>query len=384
MKIKLLVGGWMLVSVFATAQDDKNLVKNPGFETTTGKLKKGKQIAMAKDWDSPTGLAADLYSKTLKEGEAAAPLNPKGKEQPMDGNNYAGVVMFSYQDKEPRTYIRTELLGPLKAGMEYCVRFNVSLSDNSKYAVNNISAIVSKKDYTDEEKRSILEDEGQIHHSKNKIFNATYGWETVCGVYKAKGGEKYMLIGNFSPTKDTKSEKMMKPKGSNAAQLPVAYYYIDEVTVFALDSIEECQCELQAEDKVEVVYNEAYASNKDFTLEEKIEHEHVYFDHLSDKVTDDGIKAINAIVTLLNENADLVIEMHAHSDKGEVKIAEKDELKKDLAKRRADAVKALFDKAGISSGRLHVIIEDDKKPLSEGDTDVDKAKNRCIDFKARK
>ncbi|MFZ5554503.1 MAG: OmpA family protein [Bacteroidota bacterium] len=384
MKIKLLVAGWMLVSVFATAQDDKNLVKNPGFETTTGKLKKGKQISLAKDWVSPTGLGADLYSTTLKEGEAAAPLNPKGKEQPMDGNNYAGVVMFSYQDKEPRTYIRTELLGPLKAGMEYCVRFNVSLSDNSKYAVNNISAIVSKKDYTTEEKKSILEEEGQIHHSKNKVFNATYGWETVCGVYKAKGGEKYLLIGNFSPTKDTKNEKMLKPKGSNAAQLPIAYYYVDEVAVFALDSIEECMCEEKRGDEVEVVYNESYASNKEFTLEEKVEHEHVYFDHLSAKVSEDGLKAINTLVTLLNENPSLVIEAHAHSEKSEVKAAEKDELQKDLAKRRSDAVKDLFTKAGISAGRIQFIIEDDKKPIGEGDTDVDKAKNRCIDFKVRK
>src|SRR5688500_17631059 len=106
------------VSVANAQAEDKNLVKNPGFENTQGKLKKDKSIAVAKEWTSPTAIAADLYSNTSKEILSSATGNPYGSEEPMAGSNFAGVVMYSFQDKSPRTYISTELMGPLKKGMK--------------------------------------------------------------------------------------------------------------------------------------------------------------------------------------------------------------------------------------------------------------------------
>ena len=373
------------LSVSVNAQyEDNNLVKNSGFEAMKGKLKKSKQIDVASDWISPTGLKADLYSTTIKEGEASTTGNSYGKEEPTEGENYAGVVMYSYGDKQPRTYIQTELIGPLKAGMEYCVRFDVSLSDNSKYAVNNIGANLSKRALATEEKKSLLI-ETHVMNSKNKIFNATYGWETVCGVYKAEGGEQYLTIGNFSATKDTRQEKVLKQKGNNAMQVPVAYYFIDNVMVFPLDSIQECMCERgQTAEKPQVIYDEGFASNKEFTLEEKIAHEKIYFDKLSDAIGDINIDAINAIVSLMTENPDIILEVHAYSDQTEVAAGDKDEKHKELAKRRGEAVMNQLEKAGIGRGRMVLIVEDDKNPASEGTSEIDKAKNRRVEFRLRK
>lgn len=383
MKVKIVLSAMLLSSLVSNAQDDKNLVKNPSFEAMTGKLKKAHQINLANHWVSPTGLNADLYSKTLKEGEAAAPDNLYGRETPADGNNYAGIVAFSYGDKTPRTYIMTELLGPMKAGLKYCVRFDVSLADNSKYAVNNIGAHVSKKAFSFEEKKSILS-ETHIKHSKNKIFNATFGWETVCNVITAEGGEKYVTIGNFSPTKETKNEKTIKPKGSNAKQYAEAYYYIDNVSVFLLDSIEECQCEEKAKiEEAHVIVDEGYATNKKFTLAEKIEHEKVYFDYLNTTINQLGLTSINHIVDILNNNPDAVIEVHAHSDAAEVAQSAKNEEAKDLAKRRGEAVIKQLTLAGISENRLMLIIDDDKSPQGTGEAEVEKARNRRVEFVLR-
>ena len=56
-----------LIAMFAinvVAQDDDNLVTNPSFESTgKGKLKKLKQITVAENWESPTGLNADYLIK---------------------------------------------------------------------------------------------------------------------------------------------------------------------------------------------------------------------------------------------------------------------------------------------------------------------------------
>jgi OmpA-OmpF porin, OOP family len=384
MKSTLLFSAMLLLGMSANAQvEDKNLVKNGSFEATSGKLKKLKQINVASDWISPTGLNADLYSTSNKEGETSI-NNPKGTEQPAEGKNYAGIVAFSFGDKEPRTYIQTELIGPLKAGMKYCVRFDLSLSDNSKYAVNNIGANVSKRAINAEDPKTLLL-ETSVKHSKNKIFNATYGWETVCGVFEATGGEKFLTIGNFSATKETKNEKVVKPKGSTGQQLAVAYYYIDNVMVFPLDSIQECQCEKGAGvEAPKVIYDEGYTSNKEFTLEEKIAHEKIYFDQLSTTVGDINLAAINSIVKILTENPDVVIEIHAYADKTEVDAAKNNESAKDLAKKRGEAVMKQLEKAGISPGRMVLIVENEKNPASTGTTETDKAKNRRVEFQLRK
>ena len=83
-------------------QDDNNLVLNSSFESIEGKLKKLSQINFASDWQSPTALKADLFSKSIK-GDISVPENIYGKEYPKDGDNYAGILTFSYNNKKPRT-----------------------------------------------------------------------------------------------------------------------------------------------------------------------------------------------------------------------------------------------------------------------------------------
>ena len=58
----------ILSTVFKlSAQDENNLVLNPSFESVDGKLKKLTQIYLANDWDSPTALKADLFSRTVRQ-----------------------------------------------------------------------------------------------------------------------------------------------------------------------------------------------------------------------------------------------------------------------------------------------------------------------------
>lgn len=389
MKKQLILIALITGVISVKAQEDKNLVKNPGFEYMNGnaKLKKIKQIEAARDWKSPTGESADLFSASAKEPVISIPDNYMGHEKTQEGKNYAGIVAYSFGDKQPRTYLQTELLAPLKSGVKYCVQFTVSLAELSKYSCNNIGAHLSKRDYNTEEKKSLLI-ETHIKNSQNKIFNGTYNFETVCGIYTAQGGEKFLTIGNFSPTKETKTDKVDKPKNMKGTQVPIAYYYIDEVSVFQLDSIEECQCEKSSKlEKPEVVYNEQYASNKEFTVEEKVEQQStVYFENFSAELNANGIKNLNILIDVLNANPDMAIEINAHSEKSELKVLEKnpdDARAKNLAQRRAETVKKHLIKGGIAEGRLYIKVHDDSKPLSTEDTELAKAKNRRVEFKIK-
>ena len=127
-----------------SAQDMNNLVENPSFEQTEGRIKRNGAIAVAVGWMSPTKASADLFAAKVKEGYST-PNNNLGMEEPQDGENYAGIRAFSYNDKEARNYISSKLKMTMKKGQKYCVKFYVNLAEASKYASNNIGVSFSKK-----------------------------------------------------------------------------------------------------------------------------------------------------------------------------------------------------------------------------------------------
>ena len=128
--------------------------------------------------------------------------NIYGKEDPKHGQNYAGIVGYSYNDKVPRSYLTTTLSKPLVKGLKYCFSMHINLAEASKYASNQIGAHFSKKGLESEDKKALI-NASHILHSQKKIVNAMYGWEKICGTYIAEGGEKYITIGNFSTNEST-------------------------------------------------------------------------------------------------------------------------------------------------------------------------------------
>ena len=188
--------GLGFISNQSIAQQTENLVENGSFEQTDGKVKKLGSIESALGWVSPTGVRADLFTPSGVP-EINVPINAFGKEEAKEGANYAGIYAYSFGDKAPRSYIMTKLSTPLKKGLKYCVKFNVSLAEASKYASNQMGAVLSSKPVTTDSKTAIIE-KASVLHSDNKVFNAMYNWETVCAEFVATGGEKFITIGNFS------------------------------------------------------------------------------------------------------------------------------------------------------------------------------------------
>ena len=129
----------------------------------------------------------------------------------------------------------------------------MSLSEASKFASNQIGINFSSKPYGTDSKTAIIE-KTHILDAKNKIFNAMYNWEEVCGVYIAEGGEKFLNIGNFTSNENTKSEKNKKDPKMKTAQISAAYYYIDDVSVIMLSEDTKCNC-VNSSQNDETVYS---------------------------------------------------------------------------------------------------------------------------------
>ena len=141
MKIRLIV---LAIATSVGYLNAQNMVENGDFENFTKKPKTKGMISMAEHWYSPTNAQADLLVPAAKSEDIRVPKNQFGDEKPRKGKNYAGVMMYSYREKLPRTYISTTLTNPMTKGKWYCIRFHVSLGDLAKYAVNNIGIYVSE------------------------------------------------------------------------------------------------------------------------------------------------------------------------------------------------------------------------------------------------
>jgi outer membrane protein OmpA-like peptidoglycan-associated protein len=388
---RLLVAAIVLcVCAPSMAQDDKNLVTNPSFESIKGKLKKQKQISVATDWESPTGLAADLFSTNVKD-LVGAPKNIYGNENPLEGDYYAGIVAFSYNNKEPRTYLQTELLGALKKGTQYCVKFNVALADKSKYSSNNLGAYVTQKRFEVEGKQDIIFDEDKEKkkinlHPENNTFDARYGWETVCNVFTAEGKERFLLIGNFYNSKDTKFKKLKKPVGLIGQQIPVAYYYIDQVEIFVLDSIEECDCiKSKVGNDNRVLYHKQVTAEGGMTTEQQIKYSTIYFDWIKPKIDVSMSPDLDHLAELLLDSTGMNIKLTIVGNIGE---EEWDEMQNNdyllnLDLKRAEAVKAYLVEKGVAEDRLFCEAKGKTNLANEGLEEMHKAQNRRVDLKIR-
>ncbi len=388
MKNIAILGALMLTGIASFSQDDKNLVQNPSFEAEKGKLKKLNQINVAVEWNSPTGLRADLFASD-KDSPCSAPENVYGKESPYDGSRYAGIVMYSYNNKAPRTYLQTKLIAPLRKDVEYCVKFYVSLADLSKYAVNNFGMYFSKDGLEVEGKADIIFDKAKDKEAialnqDNKIYNARYNWEPVCMTYKASGKEEYLTIGNFYNNKETKYEKLKKLTNFRGTQIPTAYYYLDQVEVFIMEDPAECACNQVQNEAVEsVVYHKESASEDGFTIEEQVKLATVYFDIKKSKLESNMQKDMDVLAGSLKANPEYKIVLHGHLDAEEGSALRKDPENIDvmgLDLKRAEVVRDYLIAKGVDASRISVKSYKDKEQKAIGSTTLDHAKNRRVEF----
>ncbi len=380
-----------MMSVLAFGQSEgQNLVPNGSFEQVGKKPKKLGSIENATGWVSPTGVRADLFSGS-KVPDIAVPENVYGKESALDGSNYAGIVGFSYGNKLPRSYVMARLEAPMKKGMRYCVKFNVSLAEASKYASNNIGAKLSKKPFGTDSKVSIIEEPSLLHfNNDHKIMSARYNWTEVCGLYQAEGGEKYITLGNFLSDEETKSTRMKKDPKVKVTQTIAAYYYLDNISVVLLGDDESCSCQADdgSNEYSKTIYQRVFKVDEDMTAEEKIELHQVFFAFGKRKITEQGKASLDLIAAELTANPDYKLEIAGHTNAMEDSVGAENDYFADMDNKRIGAVMEYLKGKGIDEGRMIVSRKGHSIPNeeSEGEEDEDlrMAKDRRVTFKVRK
>ena len=367
----------------------QNLVPNASFEQVAEDTKEkdiktfGLVNAVTLEWSGATDVSPDLFMVRDKESKVTAPCNDYGFQEPQDGDFYAGFRAYSKSPKLKRSYLQVQLTEKLEENQMYCVSFDISLADMSRYAVPDIGAILSDRKIERGGDAPIIQ-QPDVQHKSNKTMIYMDGWETVCGTFTGGGEEEYLIIGCFGGDASIDEEKVKRPTGKDCytgkAQQPQAYYYVENVKVEAITALSECKCGAADERDMDLVYGSSSNLPDDATAKQRIEDAAIYYAFLKRMPTTAGKNTISSLVTLLNENPSMNLEILGHCDDDEFNEGKINVRYKDIGKKRAGQVKRLIEAAGIAPDRITVSGRENTDPASTRDSEIARAQNRRVTF----
>jgi gliding motility-associated-like protein len=229
---------------FWVSNAQPNLVPNYSFEQ---KLKCVNNVSeftgYTADWSGQGsrggGGLSWMTAQCLSSGMAGVPDNELGHQNARSGNSYAAVLTFlSYYNGnwdyyDFRDYPQVNLTNTLVAGEKYCVIFYVSLGDTMKYACSDIGAYFSDSalySSTYCQVKSYITPQVANDPISNPLTNKV-NWTKVSGTFIAKGGEKYIVIGNFKDDAYSAVDSVGSRASNSMSDAMGAIYYLDDVSV---------------------------------------------------------------------------------------------------------------------------------------------------------
>jgi OOP family OmpA-OmpF porin len=353
----------VFITNFATAQ---NLVPNPGFENfihCPGSYSQASREFRVPDWTS-ANLGTPDYFNACSRGEADVPNNWAGTSDAYEGLGFAGIFLMVNNGLQYQEYLQSKLVGPLLKDSVYHLEFHYKLSSYSRFSINRIgllltdSMIVSKAD-------KYLNLKPTLDICKDSALTTETGlWEKASMTYKAKGGERYVTIGNFYSNDQTKQYKIkFRPVGNEMLEIG-SYYYVDAVKVipkYILDQQEQLVPEFSIP---------TAKTNTNYVLL------NIQFQLDSYKLIPPSFEELDALATYLHTNLKYKIQLFGHTDD---QGADNYNLK--LSENRAATVASYLVQAGIDKSRIEKFGFGERQPLMASTSDQARATNRRVEIR---
>lgn len=362
---KLLLLFYLFIGFHSSSQ---NLVLNPSFENfSTCPFIRGAFHLNVTNWLVPNNSTVDYFNSCSPKLNFS---NMFGEQSPKTGQGYVGF--FTYSSKNYREYLMGQTNSSLVRGKKYKVSFYVSLSDKSLYSITQIGVLFSKIKETNINNSKVINAEKIAKKSSNlnyikikdkaSLSNKTE-WSKIEFVYEAKGFERFFTIGNFENNKNTELEKF-----DGSKTLKYAYYYIDEVSIEALEK-ESLNLVVETPKKT-ITKTPTIKTNEVYTFK------NVLFDFDKAELLAVSIEELNELYKYLIENSSLNIEIYGHTDNVGLNTRNKE-----LSTQRAKAVADYLISLGINTNRISSFGFGSSKPLTTNQTEKGRQKNRRVEFK---
>ncbi len=225
----------LLFAMHISAKAQVNLVPNGSFEEHDTCPDNVGQITYAKYWYSPTLGSPDYFNMCTTNlcpnfFDIGIPNNRYGYQYPKTGFGYAGFGTYvSWLDTSSDCieYLQIKLINPLNSGYKYKLKFQLSVSEISKYTIKNLGVLFSNNSVTNNGTAILNVAPSYLF---NQYITDTINWIELSLIYTAIGGEEYLTIGNFSYSQYTDALEI-----DEKDTLGETYYYIDDVSLTEIE-----------------------------------------------------------------------------------------------------------------------------------------------------
>lgn len=205
----------------------QNLVPNGSFEQNSACPTWQGQLSLATPWlQGNTAVpGGDYYNQCGPPVYVGVPDNGLGFQPAHSGVAYSGILL---QQQAAALNVREYLECPLTTALvsQDCYSFEmyVNLGNLSMYSTSSIGVYFSDTVSNGLPNPGLLPFTPQIINQTSNPFD-TVNWTLVSGNYQSVGGERYIIIGNFS--NDSLTNKIV----SDTAGYDFIYVYIDDVSL---------------------------------------------------------------------------------------------------------------------------------------------------------
>jgi len=330
-------------------KEDLNLIKNSSFEKTDGKLKiSGAQIKNhVTDWIASAG-TPDYHR--VSKGYA------------IDGGAFVGCRFYT-ELRADIEFISTELKQPLEAGQLYSVKVFVKLKGDCFFGVNALGVLLSDE-IPNENDLINGEIKPTLKHNGGSLLNYKTKWMQLSCNYKALGNETYITLGSFA---NADSMQKVRLKGSTLE----AYYFFDNIQLFAIEDEDECPCTIGEGKKIAPPPPPpVLETGKSFVIK------NIFFENDEWDLLPASFTSLDSLYDLLKTGNFKKIEISGHTSSTGSK-----ERNIFLSKNRAEAVKEYLVDKGLEEGMFECKGYGPAKPIADNSTVEGQAENRRVEFK---
>jgi gliding motility-associated-like protein len=211
----------------------QNLIPNPGFEFSLKPVKS--RFSGNIDWAAPWFPAGKGSPDLISNSEV-----PYGKQKAAQGNQFAGIVLYDQDNAEFREYLEVKLIRALRPDEKICLRLKVSAADRCRYFTDALGFALSQ-DSLLSSSWTVIRREPELNTRQfDAISDTSEAWKLLEFNYTARGGEKYLTIGNFKNDASTGLLGNFKE-----AYLKIAYLYIDDLFLGPCQEADSVNNEIQ-------------------------------------------------------------------------------------------------------------------------------------------
>ncbi|MFP4664051.1 MAG: OmpA family protein [Bacteroidales bacterium] len=230
---------------FSNAQ---SLIPNAGFEggwACPESFTENPVKELIPHWKNPNKGTPDYFHRCSNE-IAGVPENFAGYMPASEGDAYVGLILREVfadsmpEKKASREYLSVELHEELEFRQLYCFSLKYALAPRSRYAVDALGV-----SFTRERLKSwdagLLDAEPMVFNMPGHRMDNKTEWHELCGVFRSRGREKFLSLGNFCP--NVKTHYFENSDSLTDTTFVYAYYYIDDVKLYKIENQFECGCQ---------------------------------------------------------------------------------------------------------------------------------------------